>query len=154
LRTNVSHGRSRRAINIIKKLLNPIFYIAAPHHLIEFHTNSIAPSLEQTGLRVVKYDDIIAQNSMLDALKNTIGAASIMLVDITSSDPDTIFQLGIAEDQRKTIIIVRQKSSKLKQASGKYPLDLRFRRIIEYSIDKPDILISKIHQFIANFYTY
>ena len=87
----------------------------------------ISPALEAAGYQVVRADEINTQQSVMKDIVNAIGASDLIVADLTESNPNVYYELGIAHGLKRDVIL-------LTQEIGNLPFDLKSYRVVEYSL--------------------
>lgn len=102
----------------------------------EFETlyeDQIAPTLTDQGYSVNKADDLPTQRSIIEDIINGITEADLIVADLTDTNPNVFYELGIAHGMGVPTVLIAQDISEL-------PFDLSAYSTIEYSLrfDKID----------------
>ena len=79
--------------------------------LYEHH---IRPTLEKTGFRVTKANDIFTSTAIMEDIWRSINEASLIIADITNEEPNVFYELGIAHTIGKKSIILNQNKKRKK----------------------------------------
>ncbi|MFQ3200561.1 MAG: hypothetical protein ACI9SK_001287 [Zhongshania sp.] len=87
----------------------------------------ISESLTSAGYKVQRADDIKSQNNIIRDIIVGITTSDLIVADLTGSNPNVYYELGIAHALNKNVIL-------LTQEIGELPFDLRSYRVIAYSI--------------------
>ncbi len=82
---------------------------------------------EAAGYDVSRADDITNQRSILADIVNSIEQSDFILADLTLSNPNVYYELGIAHTLGKRVVLVAQDLATV-------PFDLRSYRVVEYSV--------------------
>jgi hypothetical protein len=90
------------------------------------YRETIKPALEEAGLSVHRIDEDPSVTLIMDEVERRIRDADVVLADITESNPNVWFELGLAMASPCEVIMIRQKGTE------PHPFDVRHRRIIEY----------------------
>ena len=90
------------------------------------YSEFIKPVLESVGVVVSRADNIESQQNILRDVMGGIGGSDLIIADLTSSNPNVYYELGVAHASRKPVI-------HLTQSLEEVPFDLRSHRLIEYS---------------------
>ena len=90
------------------------------------YSEFIKPVLEGAGLDVSRADNIESQQNILRDVMGGIGRSDLIIADLTTSNPNVYYELGVAHASRKPTI-------HLTQSLDDVPFDLRSYRLIEYS---------------------
>ena len=91
----------------------------------DIYENLIKDSFEAAGFRVYRADDIESQQNILRDIVTAIATAEVVIADLTDSNPNVYYELGLAHALRKPVVL-------LTQDIGSVPFDLRSYRVIEY----------------------
>ena len=89
------------------------------------YSGFIKPVLEEAGLEVYRADDMESQQNILKDVMGGIGRCDLIVADLTSSNPNVYYELGVAHASKKPTI-------HLTQSFDDVPFDLRSYRLIEY----------------------
>lgn len=92
----------------------------------EVYNLFIADTLASAGYGVLRADDIRAQQNILKDILLGIANAHLVVADLTDSNPNVYYELGIAHALRRPVILLTQRLEDL-------PFDLRSYRVISYS---------------------
>ena len=82
--------------------------------------------LEEAGLDVDRADDIENQQTILRTVVDKIYNSDLVIADLTTSNPNVFYELGIAHTMKKPVIHITQ-------SIGAVPFDLKSQRLLEYS---------------------
>lgn len=124
-------------IRLLRKQLSPLCYVAIPSHSSQAFQSIVLSTIQKFGLRSVNFNEVTSvSSSVIDSTIETIRNARLIIADITNANPDVTYQLGIAEALGKVIIPICECNIEGVQFPGRYPLDLRFRKIIPYSLSQ------------------
>ena len=85
----------------------------------------IRPPFEDTGYLVSRADDIVSQQNILRDVVAGICEADVVIADLTNTNPNVYYELGLAHALEKQVVL-------LSQDVNKVPFDLRSYRILEY----------------------
>ena len=89
-----------------------------------------SPAVQKTGLTPVRADSIREPGSMPDQIRDIIRKADVVLADISDNNPNVMYELGVADTEKKPVVV-------LKQFVSKTPSDLKGRRYIPYETNRP-----------------
>ena len=89
--------------------------------------------LEQEGFKVSRADDIQSQQSILRDIIQGIAESDLIIADLTSSNPNVYYELGVAHALEKPVIHLVQSPVEA------VPFDLRSYRLITYSTNFAEI---------------
>ena len=85
----------------------------------------ICPAFRSAGFHVYRADDIASQQSILRDIVTAIATAAVVVADLTDSNPNVYYELGLAHALQKPVVLITQDL-------GGVPFDLRSYRVIEY----------------------
>lgn len=92
----------------------------------EIYNLFIASTLSEVGYNVFRADDIVSQRNILEDIISSIYESDLIVADLTGSNPNVYYELGIAHTFGKPVILLSQSVSDL-------PFDLRSYRVIQYN---------------------
>lgn len=84
------------------------------------------PVLEKVGFNVSRADDIQSQQNILRDVLERIDSSDLIVADLTTSNPNVFYELGLTHAFRKPVILVTQSIDDV-------PFDLKPYRLLEYS---------------------
>lgn len=87
----------------------------------------IADGLKSAGYNVKRADDIKSQSNIIGDIIEGIISSDLIVADLTGSNPNVYYELGIAHALNKKAILLTQEIDEL-------PFDLRSYRVVSYSI--------------------
>ena len=82
-------------------------------------------TLSKAGFEVSRADDIRSSQSIMKDIVRGIAESDLIVADLTGSNPNVYYELGLAHSLRKPVIILTQEMKDL-------PFDLRAYRVISY----------------------
>jgi hypothetical protein len=85
----------------------------------------IKPGLEDIGFSIVRADDLLNQRNIMQDVVSNIAEADLIVADLTGSNPNVFYELGIAHALDKPTILLTQSIEEL-------PFDLRSYRVLVY----------------------
>ena len=86
----------------------------------------IKPTFEEQGFVVLRADDILNQQHILKDIIDQIEKGDLIVADLTSTNPNVFYELGLAHAFRKRVIL-------LTQSIEEVPFDLQGYRLVVYS---------------------
>lgn len=86
----------------------------------------IAPALEDVGYAVARADTHLTQQNILRDVIAGIAEAAVVVADLTTLNPNVMYELGIAHGLQVPTILITQRIEEL-------PFDLRSYRVVQYS---------------------
>ncbi len=88
----------------------------------------LKPTVEGLGYECIRADDIRVQRNIMRDVIELIDRADVMIADLTDSNPNVFYELGISHAlARQTVVIT--------QSMADVPFDLRSYRTILYKVD-------------------
>ena len=94
--------------------------------LNEVYEFLIKGALTEAGYNVSRADDIKSQSNILEGIISGIMQSSLIVADLTDSNANVYYELGIAHALQKKVVLITQEIEEL-------PFDLRSYRVIPYS---------------------
>jgi hypothetical protein len=94
------------------------------------YEDTIAPAIVAAGLEPYRVDKDDGAVIPIDTLHDEIRAAAICLADISTRNPNVMYELGYAIASGKEVAIICAA-----QQAAKFPFDIRHRGIIQYALD-------------------
>lgn len=94
--------------------------------LNEVYEFLIKGALTEAGYKVSRADDIKSQSNILEDIITGIMKSSLIVADLTDSNANVYYELGIAHALQKKVVLITQEIEEL-------PFDLRSYRVIPYS---------------------
>lgn len=91
----------------------------------EIYSLFIADTLTQAGYDVSRADNIRSQQNIIKDIVIGIATSELIVADLTDSNPNVYYELGIAHALRKPVVLLTQEIDDL-------PFDLRSYRVIPY----------------------
>lgn len=101
----------------------------------ELYEQKIAPIIEEKGYDINKADSMASQRAIIEDIINGITNADLVVADLTGTNPNVFYELGIAHGLGVPTILIAQDI-------GELPFDLSAYKTIEYSL-----LFSEIGEF-------
>jgi hypothetical protein len=87
----------------------------------------LKPALEQAGYSVARADSFLDQENIMRDIVRGIANSDLIVVDLTTHNPNVLYELGLAHGLRIPTILLAQNIEEV-------PFDLRGYRVIVYSI--------------------
>ena len=88
----------------------------------------IGDALTEAGYEVFRADDICSQQNILQDIIDAIVTSDLIIADLTTSNPNVYYELGLAHALKRPVVLLTQDTSEL-------PFDLRSYRVIPYDTD-------------------
>ncbi|MCY3886235.1 MAG: hypothetical protein OXG19_00800 [Chloroflexi bacterium] len=96
----------------------------------------IKPVLEDVGFEVLRADNIESQQNILRDIIEKIIESNLIVADLTNSNPNVFYELGLAHAFGKPVILVAQDANEV-------PFDLKQYRVLEYDTRFDRINVAK-----------
>lgn len=106
------------------------------------YRNMIKPAVEQTGLECVRADEIPHSGSIDDRMYRELLTADVVVADISTANPNAIYELGIRHALRPWTTVV------ISESGLTYPFDLNHILITSYTHLGDDIGVGEARRFI------
>ncbi len=90
-----------------------------------YYNKIYAPAIEEAGLISKRADDLYRPSSIVHDIWQYTKESKIVLADLTSKNPNVLYELGLAHAIAKPVILIVESMEDI-------PYDLRALRIIEY----------------------
>lgn len=90
------------------------------------YSQLIKPALEDEGFEVRRADSTFDQQNILRTIVHNIDVADLIVAELTTSNPNVFYELGIAHGLNKPVVLLSQELEEV-------PFDLRTYNIITYS---------------------
>jgi hypothetical protein len=118
---------------------------ADPHGL--YYEKVYAPAIEKAGLRPVRADaSIFGTGKIMDQVWSGINAATVLVAELTTKNPNVFYELGLAHALKKPVVLVSSNEDDV-------PFDLKHIRVIYYDVNDPfwgNKLIEKVAENILS----
>jgi hypothetical protein len=102
---------------------------AAP--LGDYYSKIFEPAIEKAGLKAVRADDdIFGTGKIIDQIWSGINAATVLIAELTSRNPNVYYELGLAHALKKPVVLVCSNEQDV-------PFDLKHIRVIYYDMHDP-----------------
>lgn len=102
----------------------------------ELYHEKIVPILEDKGYTVNKADSVDSQRAIIEDIINGIEHADLIIADLTGTNPNVFYELGIAHGLGVPTVLITQDIDEL-------PFDLSAYKTIEYSL-----MFNEIDEFV------
>lgn len=96
----------------------------------EIYDTLIRPTVEQEGFRCLKSDDIFSTTSVIEDIWSNINKAILIIAEISSNNPNVMYELGICHTVGKNVMMITQKPDEI-------PFNFRHMRCYPYENDIP-----------------
>jgi len=118
---------------------------AEPHG--SYYSKIYEPAIRKAGLKAVRADsDIFGSGKVMDQIWSGISAAKVLVSELTTKNPNVLYELGLAHALRKPVVLVSSNEDDV-------PFDLHHIRVIYYDLKDPfwgEKLIDKVAENILS----
>jgi len=97
---------------------------------IDIYDHLIKPIVEGEGFRCLKSDDIFTTTSVIEDIWDNINKSALIIAEISSSNPNVMYELGICHTVGKNVMMITQYPDKI-------PFNFRHMRCYPYTNDIP-----------------
>ncbi len=97
----------------------------------KYYTAIIKPAIEEANLRALRADEIYAPTQIINDIWNSIHNAKAVIVELTTRNPNVMYELGLCHAIGKPVIMISQSTEDI-------PFDLKHMRCILYDTTEPD----------------
>jgi hypothetical protein len=92
----------------------------------EVYGHAIAPAADEAGFHCHRADHALSPSAIISDIIKSIFSADVIVADVTGSNPNVFYELGVAHTiENKTLVICEKTDKKL-------PFDLAAYRVIFY----------------------
>lgn len=96
----------------------------------DIYDHLIKPTVEGEGFRCLKSDDIFSTTSVIEDIWANINKAALIIAEISSSNPNVMYELGICHTIGKNVMMITQ-------CPDEIPFNFRHMRCYPYKNDIP-----------------
>ena len=96
----------------------------------DIYDHLIKPTVEGEGVRCLKSDDIFTTSSVIEDIWANINKAALIIAEISSNNPNVMYELGICHTVGKNVMMITQYPDKI-------PFNFRHMRCYPYKNDIP-----------------
>lgn len=68
----------------------------------------IAPAVEQSGLAVLRADEISSPGFILEQIRAAIQQSRLCIADVTGANPNVMWEIGYASSGKKPLILIAE----------------------------------------------
>lgn len=119
-------------INIMKRVLRPLCFIAMPYHghpLINCY-EILSSVVEKRGYAPIRIDHENFTGDIIHAIWDAIRNSEMFIADLTLQNPNVYYELGISHAlSKKTLLIIYNKTGNV---PSEIPFDIKTQRIYPY----------------------
>lgn len=114
-----------RRFNTENELCFVLMPFAGIDDLQKVYGEHIKPTVEKSGMRCIRADDIYDVSGVMQSIWETINKSRVVIAEMTGRNPNVFYELGIAHTLGKPVIMITQSMDDV-------PSDLRHLRCIKY----------------------
>jgi|CZKJ01.1.fsa_nt_gi hypothetical protein len=89
------------------------------------YRNAIAPAVKDQGFTPLRADELTGTGFVMEQIRAAIQQARFCIADLTTANPNVLYEIGLAHAAAKPTIFIAEKGSRL-------PFDLAARRVMFY----------------------
>lgn len=112
------------------------------YDLDQTYLEIIKPSVEKAGYKCIRGDEIMESGLIDQSMYQLLIKANLVIADITTYNPNAIYELGIRHAARPYATIV------MKEKEGNIPFDISHTKIFEYTHMGEDISVKEARRCI------
>lgn len=119
-------------IHLMRRLLRPACFVVMPFNLSHSKAlweDVLRPAIEQTGLTATRGDLVFNVGEILEDVRRCITEAAVVVVDISGTNPNVMYELGYAHALGKPTVLVCSTGDSPTWDKD-LPFDIRGMRII------------------------
>lgn len=117
--------RAPRQLPGVEEIPTRVFVLMPFREELEPIYQIIKESGQRAGLRVMRADEMVSPGQITAQISEAIGRAGLIVADITSLNPNVLFEIGMASSLGKNILIISQDRERI-------PFDIAHHRVIFY----------------------
>jgi hypothetical protein len=103
---------------------------APPHG--EYYERILKPAIKRTGLQPIRADvDLTGAGPVIDQVREEIQAASVLVIDLSTRNPNVYYELGLAHAWNKPVVLI------ISSTEPSIPFDVQHIRVIRYDVTNP-----------------
>ena len=91
----------------------------------EVYRNLVAPVVTRQGLTPLRADEISTPGFVMEQIRSAIQQARICVADVTGSNPNVLYEIGLAHATKKPLVLIAEHGSKV-------PFDVAHERVLFY----------------------
>jgi hypothetical protein len=91
----------------------------------------IRPSIDESGLRCVRGDEIYSKPRIVDDIWKSLRASRLVIAELTGKNPNVFYEVGLAQAIGKPVIILTRDENDV-------PFDLKSLRYLFYDVQNPN----------------
>jgi hypothetical protein len=128
-----SEAQSKKAELTESEIKKPLVFVLMPFRdpFDKYYRAIIKPAIEEAGLRSLRADEIFGPTEIVKDIRKAIGSAEIIIAELTTRNPNVMYELGLSHGVSKPVIMLSQNIDDV-------PFDLRSLRCIIYDTVEPN----------------
>jgi hypothetical protein len=103
----------------------------------------ILPAAQRAGLTALRAADLHRPGLIGEQIRVAIQQARVCVVDLTESNPNVLYELGLAQALGKPVVLLAREGSEL-------PFDVRSLRVLFYRPDDADQAIERLERMVSS----
>jgi hypothetical protein len=139
-------------MSILTTALRPRCFVIRPfgsEHSDALCHKVLSKVLQEKGCELLQADRLHETRPTMDAIGAQIDQADLFIADLTGSDPNVLYELGLAHAKNKPVLMIYRKERD-ERLERLIPFDLREFRVLPYSPSKPDEFEKGLKLWIAD----
>ena len=110
-------------------VISELVFVLMPfeQELTSIYNEFVKSTVEEKGMVCRRADDINSNNAIIQDIWKSICEARFIIADISSLNPNVMYELGVAHAIGKETILIHHEGS-----SNKFPFDISHIRILNY----------------------
>jgi len=136
----IDQALSNRAASPVLSSSSSLCFVALPPgpHADRLYASLIRPTVEELGLAPLRVDEIAPSLLVAEDVRVGIQQARVVIADVSYLNDNVMYELGLAQALSKPIVLLTVDPNDL-------PFDLAQYRMVNYSMDAPDIARPQLH---------
>jgi len=133
-------------IEIIRRLLLPTCFVVMPFalaHSDSLWSDILKPAIESVSMAPIRGDLVPNVGPILEDITKCIAEASMLIVDITGTNPNVMYELGYAHALRKPTVLVYNVDA-VGPLDGDLPFDIRGMRMIPFRLESREEFFQEV----------
>jgi len=96
----------------------------------DVYRGGVRPALERLGVQALRADELVGGAIIMKSLFASLVSSDVMIVDITGSNPNVMYGLGVRHALRRNVTVM------IMAAGGRIPYNLSYSRVLFYEVDE------------------
>lgn len=140
-------------VQIMKQLMRPPCFVVMPFnlaHSASLWEDMLRPAIEKTGMTPVRADLVHNVGEILEDITACIAEAAVVVVDITGTNPNVMYELGYAHALGKpTVLICNTEDNRAWDKD--LPFDIRGMRVLPINPWQKEKFLEELNAFLEQF---